>query len=40
MTRVIISSVADADMDSILAFLASKAGRATAVKYNALFESL
>ena len=40
MTRVVVSSVADADTANILAYLASKAGRATAVKYNALFESL
>jgi plasmid stabilization system protein ParE len=37
MTRIVVSSVADADTADILTYLARKAGRATAVKYNALF---
>jgi toxin ParE1/3/4 len=40
MARVVVSSVADADTAEILAYLARKAGRATAAKYNALFEHL
>ena len=40
MTRIVVSSAADADMAEILAYLLRKAGRATAVKYNALFEAL
>src|ERR1700674_980289 len=40
MTRVVISSVADADTAEILPYLARKAGRATAARYNTLFERL
>jgi toxin ParE1/3/4 len=40
MARVLISSTADADTADILAYLADKAGRNTAAKYNALFEKL
>ena len=40
MIRVVISLVADADTAEILAFLARKAGRPTAAKYNALYDRL
>jgi toxin ParE1/3/4 len=40
MARVLVSSTADADTAEILAYLAEKAGRNTAAKYNALFERL
>lgn len=40
MTHVIVSAHADADAANILGYLASRAGPATAVKYNALLESL
>jgi toxin ParE1/3/4 len=40
MTRVVISTAADADTDEILAFLIRHAGLATAARYNSLFETL
>jgi hypothetical protein len=40
MTRVVVSIVADADTADILTYLTNRAGRATAAKYNALFENL
>jgi toxin ParE1/3/4 len=40
MARVVVSFVADADTAGIIAYLTNKAGRATAAKYNALFENL
>jgi toxin ParE1/3/4 len=40
MARVVISSAADADTAEIHAYLARKAGRAIAAKYNSLFEHL
>ena len=40
MTRVVISSAADADTDEILAYLIRHAGLAAAARYNSLFESL
>src|SRR5438132_4650942 len=40
MTRIIISSSADADTAEIIAYLMRNAGRATAAGYTALFEVL
>jgi toxin ParE1/3/4 len=40
MTRVVISSVADADTAEILAYLVRHAGHATATRYRSLFEDL
>jgi toxin ParE1/3/4 len=40
MARIVVSFAADADTAGILSYLTNKAGRATAAKYNALFESL
>jgi hypothetical protein len=40
MARVVLSFAADADAAGIIAYLTSKAGHATAAKYNALFENL
>ncbi len=40
MARVIITSTADADTDSIFADLAAKASRHTVAKYDDLFERL
>jgi toxin ParE1/3/4 len=40
MARVIVSFMADADTAHILTYLTSRSGRATAAKYNALFENL
>jgi toxin ParE1/3/4 len=40
MARVLISSTADADTADILAYLADRAGRNTAAKYDTLFAKL
>lgn len=40
MTRVVITALADADMEGILAWLAGKAGNTAASRYAASFERL
>jgi toxin ParE1/3/4 len=40
MARLVIAATADADTAGILTHLAAKAGRRTAIKYDALFERL